>query len=509
MTLKYLRTKVIPLDELTPFPGNARRGRVDVIKESLERNGQYRSLVVRQIENGPLIILAGNHTSMALAEAGAKGARCEIIECDDATARRINIVDNRSNDLAEDDQDALADLLRDLDDYAGTGFTGDEIAAMLEPPADVDTGDAVDLDAPNAADDQNTAPPARVVTKAGDVWLLGGHRVMCGDSRDPGHVVQLLAGAVVNLAFTSPPYASQRKYDETSGFTPVPPDEYVEWFAPVAANVAEHLAADGSWFVNIKASADGLDTFLYVHDLVVAHAREWGWHYVTELVWRRIGVPKNVTRRFKNQFEPVFQFSRGDFKMRPDAVRHESDSVPVPTGPGAGNTSWGCKQGGDEDAGSLNFGARSEKKRNGRWDSRQGGNGPMFRGTMSDAQGGSGAVGPTGGEHGGRPGLAYPGNMLPTFSGSHAATGHTAAFPVGLPRFFVLAYTDAGDTVYDPFMGSGSTLLAADLEERTAYGMEISPGYVDVICRRFEQMTGTVPVLESTGQPHSFTDGEQ
>lgn len=134
--IKYLKTKVIPLDELTPFPGNARRGRVDVIKQSLEKNGQYKSLVVRQIENGPLVILTGNHTHIALGEAGAKGARCEVIECDDATARRINIVDNRSNDLATDDADALAELLEQLDgDYEGTGFTDQEIARMLEPAA--------------------------------------------------------------------------------------------------------------------------------------------------------------------------------------------------------------------------------------------------------------------------------------------------------------------------------------------------------------------------------------
>ena len=112
--IKYLSTKVVPLDELTPFPGNARRGKVSVIRESLERNGQYRSLVVRQIEGGPLVILAGNHTHQALNEAGAKGARCEIIQCDDAAARRINLVDNKSNDLATDDDEALAAILADL-----------------------------------------------------------------------------------------------------------------------------------------------------------------------------------------------------------------------------------------------------------------------------------------------------------------------------------------------------------------------------------------------------------
>jgi hypothetical protein len=131
---RYLRTETIPLDQLTPFPGNARRGRVDVIKESIEKNGQYRSLVVREIKDGPLIVLAGNHTMLAIAELKGKQARCEIIDCDEQTARRINLVDNRSNDLAEDDEDALTELLRGLDDAAGSGYTQDEMDAYTREP---------------------------------------------------------------------------------------------------------------------------------------------------------------------------------------------------------------------------------------------------------------------------------------------------------------------------------------------------------------------------------------
>jgi DNA modification methylase len=87
-------------------------------------------------------------------------------------------------------------------------------------------------------------------------------------------------------------------------------------------------------------------------------------------------------------------------------------------------------------------------------------------------------------------GLAYPGNRLPTFAGSHEATGHTAAFPVGLPGWFIRAYSDEGDNVFDPFCGSGSTLIAAEREHRIGYGVEISPGYCDVIVARWERLTG-------------------
>lgn len=481
---RYLRTEMVPLDQLTPFPGNARKGRVDVIKQSIEKNGQYRSLIVREIKDGPQIVLAGNHTMLAISELGGTQARCEIIDCDEDTARRINLVDNRSNDLAEDDEEALAALLAGLNgSYEGSGYTDAEANAYLGDLAKaLDSGekisDGIEVDEPVPEQ------PEKIATAPGDVWTLGSHRLMCGDCRSADDVTVLLEGEPVRLAFTSPPYAAQRDYDETSGFKPIKPDDYVEWFRPVAELVQRNLAADGSWFVNIKASADGLDTYLYVHDLVIAHARQWGWHYVTEFAWRRIGVPKNVTRRFKNQFEPIFQFAMGEFTMRPDRVRHESDSVPVPGGPGTGNTSWAGAQGGN---GAM-FGGQKN----------------VTRDTMSDHQGEQGSSGPTGGRHGTNPGLAYPGNLLPTFSGDHQATGHTAAFPVGLPQWFVRVYTDDGDSVYDPFCGSGSTLLACEREGRRGYGMEISPGYCDVTARRFQEVTGTVPLLNGT--PYDFKE---
>ncbi len=67
-------------------------------------------------------------------------------------------------------------------------------------------------------------------------------------------------------------------------------------------------------------------------------------------------------------------------------------------------------------------------------------------------------------------------------------------------EFFVLAFTDTGDLVFDPFMGSGTTMAAAEVLGRTAYGCEISPGYCDVICRRLLDLSGAMPILEETGE---------
>lgn len=143
-TATYVRTADIPLDELTPFPGNAKRGDVEQIRASLRKNGQYRSLVVREIPNGPLIVLAGNHTMQALQAEGRETARCEVVLCDDDTARRINLADNRTAELGGYDNDALAELLSYLeDDYDGTGYSEADVQRIVhalppdsEPPED-------------------------------------------------------------------------------------------------------------------------------------------------------------------------------------------------------------------------------------------------------------------------------------------------------------------------------------------------------------------------------------
>jgi ParB-like nuclease domain len=129
--IKYLKTQDVPLSDLAPFPGNARRGDVDAIASSLTENGQYRALIVRKEPDGKLTVLAGNHTMAALAQLGRKTARVELIECDDPTATKVNLVDNRLPDSGGYDDDALAALLGTLDDLSGTGYTPDDYDDLL------------------------------------------------------------------------------------------------------------------------------------------------------------------------------------------------------------------------------------------------------------------------------------------------------------------------------------------------------------------------------------------
>ncbi|MEW2631646.1 hypothetical protein AB0903_08295 [Streptomyces sp. NPDC048389] len=187
----YVRTDSIPLAQLVPFPGNAKRGDVGTILTSLCRNGQYRSLVVREVEPDRYVILTGNHTTQALAAHGPGDcgmtvkvgeeerpcgvcgnepwdpvARCEIVQCDEETARRINLVDNRSADLGTYDDQALAELIAGLDDVHGTGYTDEDLADLLtaieeaaeeeEPPEEQPAPAAT----PGAPDTATPATPA-------------------------------------------------------------------------------------------------------------------------------------------------------------------------------------------------------------------------------------------------------------------------------------------------------------------------------------------------------------
>ncbi len=153
MGARWLETRDVPIASLERFPGNARRGNVGEIRKSIRRHGQYRSLVVRS-HDGRLVILAGNHTADALEAEGRESARCELIECNDDEARRINLGDNKIAEDGSYDDEALAALLASLDgDFEGTGWTGDDLDGLLaEPEPERTPPDSADL--PNDGEDR-------------------------------------------------------------------------------------------------------------------------------------------------------------------------------------------------------------------------------------------------------------------------------------------------------------------------------------------------------------------
>jgi DNA modification methylase len=89
------------------------------------------------------------------------------------------------------------------------------------------------------------------------------------------------------------------------------------------------------------------------------------------------------------------------------------------------------------------------------------------------------------------------------------ATGHSAQKPVELMRRPILNHSEPGDCVYDPFLGSGTTLIAAELTERFCYGLEVAPQYVDIIIRRWQQLTGRQAVLAADGRTFQQVEAER
>ena len=453
------KPEMVKVALITPHPKNPRihpDGQLNSLGASFDEFGVVWPIVV----DDNYRLMAGEGRWLTAKKKGFEEYPCIVIRgWSESKKLRFMVADNRLPQLAGFDNEVYRAAMKLIKDdglpIESLGFDEATLLALMTPPY-----------VENAAPADEIVPdvPKNPVTRKGDIWMLGDHRLICGDCRDAADVARLVGKDKINIGFTSPPYAEQRDYDASSGFVPINPDDYVEWFGPVSENVASHLAPDGSFFVNIKPAADGLDTDLYVFDLVIAHVRKWGWHFATEFCWERNGVPKSVTRRFKNQYEPVYQFARGDWKMRPRAVMHLSENVPIPGGPGFG-----------KDA-KKNMPARRKKGF------------PTGEGSQgTDWQKGA-PLGIPMDEIG--EGMAYPGNRLPTFAASHEATGHAAAFPVGLPGFFIKAYSDVGDFIYDPFMGSGSTLIAAHRAGRVGLGVEISPSYCDVIVERWQRASG-------------------
>ena len=134
-----LKTVELSTDELCMFHKNPRVGNVETITESLKVNGQYRPIVVNvgTLTGRPLEVLAGNHTLAAALSLGWKTIQATTVDVDDEHASRIVLADNRTSDLASYDDLKLHELLTEVPDLSGTGFSDEYVgwlASSLEAP---------------------------------------------------------------------------------------------------------------------------------------------------------------------------------------------------------------------------------------------------------------------------------------------------------------------------------------------------------------------------------------
>ena len=235
----------------------------------------------------------------------------------------------------------------------------------------------------------------------------------------------------VDLVFTSPPYADQRK----NSYGGIAPDEYVEWFLPVSEQLLRVLKPTGSFVLNIKERVVSGERSTYVMELIMA-MRDQGWLWTEEYIWHKKNCyPGKWPNRFRDAWERLLHFTKSkQFCMYQEAVM-----VPM----------------GDWKNARLRNLSEVDKIR----DESKAGSG--FGKNISNWVGRD---------------MAYPTNVL------HLATecnnkNHSAAFPEALPEWFIKLFTKEGDTVLDPFMGSGTTSIVAKRMGRHSIGIEILPEY--------------------------------
>lgn len=374
----------------------------------------------------------------------------ELAHLTPAQKRAYVISDNRLALDAGWDEELLALELAELSeagyDLSLTGFDESEVEALLAPEA-ADAESVAETE--DAADDVPDAP-AVPVSHIGDIWVLGKHRLICGDATDPQVVATLMQGEAAALCFTSPPYGNQRDY--TSG-------GIADWDALMRGVFASMpMAASGQVLVNLGLIHRDNEVVPY-WDGWLAWMRTQGWRRFAWYVWDQgPGMPGHWAGRFAPSFEFVFHFNR--------ASRKPNKIVP-------------CKHAGQESH------LRAD-------------------GSSTAMRGKDGEVG--GWTHAGQPtqDTRIPDSVIRVMRHKGRigeGIDHPAVFPVALPQFVIEAYTDAGDLVFEPFAGSGTTMLAAERTGRLCRSVEIAPAYVDVAVRRFRQNHPEAPVtLLATGQ---------
>jgi len=208
-----LKIKRVPIDSLHLDPANARvhpDENLDAIEASLRRFGQAEPLVV-QAKTGRVI--GGNGRLVVMKKLG--WTECDVVELDidDLTATGLGIALNRSAETASWDEETLGRLLRELqteDALGGVGFTDDEVEDLL---AHLDDGTGVGNDVDDPGPEE---PPENPVSRRGDFWILGDHRLLCADSTNGDDVSRLMKGDKAALFSTDPPYCVRLMYREAA-----------------------------------------------------------------------------------------------------------------------------------------------------------------------------------------------------------------------------------------------------------------------------------------------------
>jgi DNA modification methylase len=426
LTVEWVAVDTIHMD-----PANVRRHperNLDAIKASLARFGQQKPIVV----DADGIVRAGNGTLEAAR--ALNWGRVAIVRTplrgSEATAYAI--ADNRTGDLAEWDETGLAEQLRALQsedfDLGAVGYTDGEVDELIGRLADELAGAAgIGVDEPPPIDRADELL-AKWKVEPGQLWQIGWHRLLCGDSTKAEDVARLMGGEKADLCFTSPPYDQQREYEGGIG-------DWQTLMRGVFGNLP--MSDAGQVLVNLGLiHRDG--EWVPYWDGWIEWMREQGWRRFAWYVWDQMhGLRGDWSGRCAPSHEFVFHFNK-------QARKPEK---------------W---------IESIHAGERG--------------------GALRSADGSIGEV--TTDEI--QP-FKLPDSVWRVQRQKGGIDGHPAPFSVPLVMFAINSWPGL---TYEPFLGSGTTIVAAEQTGCVCYGIEIAPKYCAVILERLEKL-GLTPSLEA------------
>ncbi len=430
--MNAFKVELRPLAEIKPYHNNPRLNddAVDAVANSITAFGWRQPIVV----DGDGVIICGHTRWKAAQKLGLEMVPVHVAtDLKPEQVRAYRIADNKSAELAEWNMELLPLEMAELQgagiDWSSLGFDADDLAKLLDP------GVSEGLTDPDSIPE----PPDEPITKRGDLWILGEHRLLCGDSASEADVDRLLDGQPIHLVNTDPPYNVK-----------------VE---PRSNNA---IAAGNSSFPESKKKRTHHQSF----DVA------------------RQGEKKRTTTKMRAKDRPLANDFVSDeaFDEMLDAWFGNIARVLIP---GGGFYIWG---------GYANLGNYpGPLKRAGLyfsqgivWDKQH----PVL--TRKDYMGAFEIA-----FYGWREGAAHrffgPNNATDLWhvkKVNPASMVHLTEKPVELAVRAMQYSSHAGENVLDLFGGSGSTLIAAEQTQRRAFLMEIDPAYCDVIVQRYEQFTG-------------------
>lgn len=423
-SLDRIAVEYRPLEWFKPYGRNPRRWDEAALRRMAALMREYGAVVpLLALPTGDLV---DGHFRLAAAPFADMAELPVVIRTrwTPAQVRAFRLAVNKSAEFAEWADDLLRLELTELKDMgfdlALTGFDSPELDALLNPRTD----DADER--PDAAH-----PPERPVSRAGDLWLLGPHRLLCGDATQRQDVERLLAGAQPHLMVTDPPYGVEydpawRNGRADSLGRPIGPravgkvqnDTRVDWREAWALFPGQVAYV---WHAGVHAAG--------VAESLIAT----GFEVRSQIIWRK----------------QHFIVGRGHYHWQ-----HEPCWYAVRKG---GKGFW-----------------QGDRKQSTVWE------------IKAD--------------------IGYE-RARPSEEEEHSA--HATQKPLECMRRPMVNNSRRGDLVYDPFMGSGSTIIAAHTCERVALGLDIDAAYVDVAVQRWQKLSGEAARLDGDGRTFDELAGER